>query len=65
MEKMISTEQEEQKEEEEETTLYSKKLLGGVMLPNFLLSIEEFNSVKVPQVSINVMGLTRALDQKL
>ena len=65
MEKMISTEQEEQKEEVEETALYSKKLLGSVLLPNFLLSIEEFNSVKVPQVSTKVMDLTKALDQKL
>ena len=65
MEKMISTEQEEQKEEVEETALYSKKLLGSVLLPNFLLSIEEFNSVKVPQVSTKVMGLTKALDKKL
>lgn len=48
---MVNQRYDAKSEEEDETAKFSMRLKKSVLLPKFLLDIEEFNSIVVPQVS--------------
>ena len=62
---MVNQRYDAKSEEEDETAKFSMRLKKSVLLPKFLLNIEEFDSIVVPQVSDKIAFLAGVAGKKL